>query len=89
MKRQKKLTLSLVLSLQFSDIDFEIDFLLSWMKRVTDEHVPMSKPANFRVPWWSEEIGKLVEEARRAMRRHRRNPSELAWQQYLEACKAK
>jgi hypothetical protein len=30
-----------------------------------------------------------VEEARRALRRHKRNPSELAWQDYLAACKAK
>jgi hypothetical protein len=59
------------------------------MKRVVDEHVSKSEPAKFRVPWWSEEIGKLVEEARRALRRHRRNPSELAWQEYIEACKAK
>jgi hypothetical protein len=33
-----------------------IDFLISWMKRVVDEHVPMSKPAKFHVPWWSDEI---------------------------------
>ncbi len=39
-----------------SDIDFLIDFLISWMKRVVDEHVPMSKPAKFHVPWWSDEI---------------------------------
>jgi hypothetical protein len=30
-----------------------------------------------------------VEEARRAFRRRRRNPTELAWQEYLEANKAK
>ncbi len=30
-----------------------------------------------------------MEEARRAFRRHRRNPSELAWQEYLEANRAK
>jgi hypothetical protein len=30
-----------------------------------------------------------VEEARRAFRRHRRNPIELAWQEYLEANRAK
>ncbi len=72
-----------------SDIDFSIDCLISRMKRVVDEHVPMSKPAKVRVPWWSEAIRNLVDEARRALRRHRRNPSELAWQEYLEACKAK
>jgi hypothetical protein len=30
-----------------------------------------------------------VEEARRAFRKHRRNPSEQAWQEYLEANKAR
>ncbi len=30
-----------------------------------------------------------MEDARRAHRRHRRNPHELAWQEYLEANKAK
>jgi hypothetical protein len=59
------------------------------MKEVIDQHVPLSKPAPFRVPWWSEEIGRLVEEARRAFRRRRRNPTELAWQEYLEAKRAK
>ncbi len=59
------------------------------MKEVIDKNVPLSKPAPFRVPWWSEEIGELVEEARRAFRRHRRNPTELAWQEYLEANRAK
>ncbi len=54
-----------------------------------DKHVPLSKPAPFRVPWWSKEIGKLVEEARRAFKRHRRNPTELARQEYLEANRAK
>ncbi len=54
-----------------------------------DQHVPLSKPALFWVTWWSEEIGKLVEKARRACRRHRRNPSEITWQEYLEANWAK
>jgi hypothetical protein len=72
-----------------SDIDFSIDFLISWMKELIDQHVPMSKPAPFCVPWLSETIGELVKEARSALRRHRRNPSELTWQEYLEANKAK
>jgi hypothetical protein len=72
-----------------SDIDSSIDFLISWMKAVIDKHVPLSKPAPFRVPWLSEEIGELVEEARRAFKRHRRNPTELARQVYLETNKAK
>jgi hypothetical protein len=72
-----------------SDIDFSTDFLISWMKEVIDKHVTLSKPAPFRVPRWSEEIGELVEEARRAFRRHRGTPTELAWQEYLEANRAK
>ncbi len=59
------------------------------MKEVIDQHVTLLKPAPFRVPWWSEEIGRLVEEARRAFMRHRRNPTKLAWQEYLEANRAK
>jgi preprotein translocase subunit Sss1 len=49
----------------------------------------MSKAAPICIHWWSEEIGELVEEARRAFRRCRRNPTELAWQEYLEANRAK
>ncbi len=56
---------------------------------MVDQHVPLSKPAPFCIPWWSEEIGELVEEARRAFRRHSRNPTELAQQEYLEANRAK
>jgi hypothetical protein len=44
-----------------SDIDFFIDFLISWMKEVIDKHVPLSKLASFRVPGWSEKVGELVE----------------------------
>jgi predicted nucleic acid-binding Zn ribbon protein len=39
--------------------------------------------------WCSEEIGEVVEETIRAFRRHRMNPSELAWQDYVEANRAK
>jgi hypothetical protein len=59
------------------------------MKELIDNHVHLSKPAPFLVPWWFEEIGELVEGARRTFRRHRRNLSELAWQEYLEAIRAK
>jgi hypothetical protein len=75
--------------LSIFDSDFSVDFMISWMKEVIDQHVPLSKPVTFRVPLWSEEIGELVEEARRAFWRHRRNPSHLAWQEYLEANRAK
>jgi hypothetical protein len=30
---------------------------------------PFSEPALFCIPWWSEKIGKLVEEERKAFRR--------------------
>jgi hypothetical protein len=67
----------------------EIDFLISWIKGVIAEHVPLSKLAPFCAPWWSEEIGKLVEEARRAFRKYRRNLTEVATQEYLLAHKTK
>jgi hypothetical protein len=51
-----------------SDIDFSVNFLISWMKEVIDQHVPLSKSALSRVPRWSEDIGGLVKEARRAFR---------------------
>ncbi len=51
-----------------SHIDLSIDFLISWMKGVIAEYVPMSEPAPFCMPWWSAEIGEQVEEARRALR---------------------
>ncbi len=35
-----------------SDIDLSIDTLISWMKGVIAENVPMSKPAPFRMFWW-------------------------------------
>jgi hypothetical protein len=33
------------------DIDFSVDFMISWMKEVINQHVPLSKPAPFRVLW--------------------------------------
>ncbi len=59
------------------------------MKKVIDKHVPLSKPAPLRIPWWLKEIEELVEEARTAFRRHERNPTELAWHEYFEANRAK
>jgi hypothetical protein len=61
----------------------------SWIKDVTKQHVPLSKPAPFRVPWWSEKIGKLVEEERKAFRRCRWDKSQLAKEEYRVAKKAK
>jgi hypothetical protein len=49
-----------------SDIDSAIDFLISWMKDVIAQHVPKSKLAPFRIFWSLEEIGNIIEEARRA-----------------------
>jgi hypothetical protein len=59
------------------------------MKDVIDKQVPLSKLALFCVPWWSEEIGELVEEARRALGKHIRNPTELTWLKYHKANRAK
>jgi hypothetical protein len=72
-----------------SDINFSIDLLFSWMKEVIYKHVPLSKPASFCISRWSEAKGGQVEEASRAFKRQRRNPSELAWQEYREANRAK
>jgi hypothetical protein len=70
------------------DIDLSVNMLISWMKEVVDQHVPLLKLTLFCVPWWSEEIAEPVEKARRAFRRRRRNPSQLAWQEYPEANRA-
>jgi hypothetical protein len=39
-----------------SVIHYSVSSLISWMKEVIDLHVPLSKPAPFCVPWWSEVI---------------------------------
>jgi hypothetical protein len=72
-----------------SDSDSGVEGLASWIKIVTKQHVPLSKPAPFRVPWWSEKIGKLVEEERKAFRRCRWDQSQLAKDEYMSAKKAK
>ncbi len=58
-------------------------------KERIDKRVPLSKSAPIHVLWWFEEIGHLVEKARRALRRHRSNHTKLAWQEYLEANRVK
>ncbi len=58
--------------------------MILWIKVVIKQHVPLSKPAPFHVPWWSENIGKLVEEERKAFRKCRLDLSQLA----KEECKA-
>ncbi len=88
-EKAKEITLFPCNFSSISDVNFSIDLLISWMKRVIAEHVPKLKPVPFCVPWWSEKIGELVEEARRALRHHRRNLSYLSWLQYLDANKAK
>jgi hypothetical protein len=59
------------------------------MIEVTGKHVPLSKPAPFWVPWWSEGNGELVEEARKAFKRHWSNQTELTSKEYAEANRAK
>ncbi len=49
----------------------------------------MSKPVPFSVPWLSSELTKLVRNARRARRKHRRQPSAEEWRAYLEALSVK
>jgi hypothetical protein len=76
-------------SSSIADIDSFVYLFISCVKEVIDQQVPLSKPAPFRILRLSEEVEQLVEEARRAFRRHRRSPSEFAWQEYLEANKIK
>jgi hypothetical protein len=72
-----------------SEINCLVDYLISWIKEVIDKHVPLTKLVTSCVPWQSEQKGGLAEKARRALGRHRWNPTELSWQQYLEANRAK
>ncbi len=49
----------------------------------------MSELALFLILWLSENVGKSVETMRGALRRQKMNPTELTWQEYLEASKNK
>jgi hypothetical protein len=72
-----------------ADIDSGVASLVSWIKDVIKKHVPLSKPALFRIPWWSEKIRKLVEDERKAFRRCRWDQSQLAMEEYRAARNAK
>jgi hypothetical protein len=52
---------------------------------VTHEFVLLGKLAPSYVTWRSAETGGIVEGARMALRRHRKNHKELAWQEYIES----
>ncbi len=66
-----------------------INFLVSWTKEVIHKNVPLPKLTLFCVPWWSDKIGELVEEAREALKRHRRIPEGLSWQEYIQPNRAR
>jgi hypothetical protein len=41
------------------DIDAAVDRLVEWIAEAVAQHVPLSKPAPFSVPWWSSELTQL------------------------------
>ncbi len=45
------------------DIDAGVDRLVRWIKEAVAQHIPLSKPAIFSVPWWSSELTQLVRHA--------------------------
>ncbi len=53
------------------DIDAGVERLVRWIKESVAQHIPLSKPVSFFVPWWSSELTQLVRNARRARRWHR------------------
>jgi hypothetical protein len=71
------------------DIDAGVDSLVRWIKEAAAQQIPLSKPVFFSVPWWSSELTRLVRNARRARRWHKRRPCAEAWRVYLEALNAK
>ncbi len=54
------------------DIDTGVDSLVRRIKEAVAQHIPLSKPASFSIPWWSSELTQLVINARRVRREHRR-----------------
>ncbi len=62
---------------------------MRWIKEAVAQHIPLSKPVSFYVPWWSSELTQLVRSAGRARRWHTRRPCVEAWRVYLEALNAK
>ncbi len=71
------------------DIDEGGERLIRWLKEAVAQHIPLSKPVSFSVPWWSSELTQLVRNARRARRWHKRRPSAEAWREYLKATNVK
>ncbi len=71
------------------DIDAGVERLVRWIKEAVAQHIPLSKPVSFSVPWWSSELTQLVRNARRARKWHKRHPCAEAWRVYLEALIAK
>ncbi len=57
---------------------------MKWIKQAVAQYIFLSKPASFSIPWWSSELTKLVRNARRAIREHRRWPSAEAWRINLD-----
>jgi hypothetical protein len=42
------------------DIDEGVEWLVRWIKETVTQHIPLSKPVFFFVPWWSKELTQLV-----------------------------
>jgi hypothetical protein len=54
------------------DIYAGVDRLVRWIKEAVAQHIPLSKPVSFSVPWWSSKLTQLVRSVRRARRWHKR-----------------
>jgi hypothetical protein len=70
-------------------IDAGVDRLVRLIKEAVAQHVPLSKPAPFLVPWRLSELTQLVRNARKARIEHGRRPSAYALRVYLEALSGK
>ncbi len=72
-----------------NDIDTGGDRTVRWMKEAVAQHIPLSKPVAFSVPWSSSGLTQLVKHAMGARSEHRRWPSAEAWKAYLDSLSAK
>jgi hypothetical protein len=63
--------------------------LVRWVKEAVAQHIPLSKPVSFSVPWWPSELTQLVRNARQTRRWYKRRPCAEAWRVYLEAANVK
>jgi hypothetical protein len=50
------------------DINAGVERLVRWIKEIVIQHISLSKPVSFSVPWWFSELTLLVRNARRARR---------------------